>query len=137
MAAMTLGCSPNQRPSTATTTETTEPAVTAPTSATTTTTSVTATPTQTTTSNGQLIRVTVAGGRVTPPPAPVDVRRGTTVVIEVTSDVAEQVHVHGYERMVDLQPGQPGRIQLTASNAGTFDVELERSRQQLFQLRVQ
>jgi heme/copper-type cytochrome/quinol oxidase subunit 2 len=139
--ATTLGCSPNQRPSTATTTEETQAAPTATAVSTTTvTTTLTATPqnsSQTTTSNGQVIRVTVTGGQVTPAPALVDVKLGSTVVIEVTSDVAEQLHVLGYERTLDLQPGQPGRLQLTASNPGTFTVELARAHRQLFQLRVQ
>jgi heme/copper-type cytochrome/quinol oxidase subunit 2 len=143
LAAVTLGCSPNQRPSTKTITETTEPAAAATTAVTTTTAAptTTATPTATagtTTPNSanQVIRASVTGGRVTPPPAVVDVRLNSTVVIEVTSDVADRVRVQGFDLTQDLQPGQPGRLQLAANRTGDFDVVLERSRLLLCQMHV-
>ena len=54
----------------------------------------------------------------------------------MTSDVAEEVHVHGYDLTVDLVPGQPGEVAFTADLPGAYEVELEGTGKLLFQLRV-
>ncbi|MGH3994039.1 MAG: hypothetical protein ACRDSN_16465 [Pseudonocardiaceae bacterium] len=83
-----------------------------------------------------MITVTVAGGQVTPPPAPVDVELGSTVVSEVTADVADRVHVHGYELTADVRPGTPSRVEVVANQPGQFEVELESGHVLLLTLRV-
>jgi hypothetical protein len=83
-----------------------------------------------------VISATVAGGKVTPAPAPVDVKLGSTIAIEVTSDVADEIHVHGYDKTLQLEPGKPGRLELAATIPGQFEVELENAQLLLFNLRV-
>src|SRR3712207_5247078 len=50
----------------------------------------------------QVITLTYAGGKVTGDTGRVKVPVGTTVLLRITSDVADEVHVHGVDRYVDL-----------------------------------
>ncbi|WP_344933870.1 hypothetical protein [Sphaerisporangium flaviroseum] len=82
------------------------------------------------------ITVTVTGRTVTPPPARIDVAKGQMVRITVTGDVADQAHVHGYDKAADLRPGVPGTIGFVADQSGLFEVETHEQGLQLFQLVV-
>jgi hypothetical protein len=55
----------------------------------------------------------------------VTVSEGRRVVLIVTSDVADHVHLHGYDIMRDVAPGQPARIAFRATIPGTVEAELE------------
>ena len=79
---------------------------------------------------------TVAGGSRTQGPDTVEVGAGETVLLEVTADVADEVHVHGYDETLDLAPGTPGRLEFTADIPGSFEVELHEQGLLLTQLRV-
>ncbi len=69
------------------------------------------------------------GGRIQVP-------RGKPVVVRVTSDVAEEIHVHGYDIYADLEPGITGELTFVADVPGVFEVELERSRLEIIELEV-
>jgi len=77
----------------------------------------------TTVSGPVTINVTIAGGKVSPSVATYDVSKGSTVTINVTSDAADTVHVHGYEIEKDVVPGTPLVITFTADQTGSFEVE--------------
>ena len=64
------------------------------------------------------------------------VAQGRTVVITVTSDVADEVHVHGYDLMADVAPGAPATIRFTADAPGRFEIELENTGVQIAELEV-
>jgi hypothetical protein len=64
------------------------------------------------------------------------VARGKEVVITVTSDVADEVHVHGYDLMADVAPGAPATIRFTADAPGRFEIELENTGVQIAELEV-
>jgi FtsP/CotA-like multicopper oxidase with cupredoxin domain len=82
------------------------------------------------------IVVTVAGNKVTPPTGRIEVRQAATVRITVTSDVADELHVHGYDLQATLPAGQPASIDLRADRTGLFEVETHASHLVLFQLVV-
>lgn len=84
----------------------------------------------------RVIEVGVVGGMVTGPGSRVEVVLGEELVVRVTSDVAEEVHVHGYDERADVPAGGTVEIPFTADIPGGFEVELEGSGQLLFQLRV-
>ncbi|MER7004404.1 hypothetical protein ABT297_15345 [Dactylosporangium sp. NPDC000555] len=79
---------------------------------------------------------TIAKRRANPPAGRVEVARGDVVRITVTSDEADQLHVHGYNTELALAAGQPGSITLTADRTGLFEVETHKSHLVLFQLVV-
>ncbi|XVQ89362.1 hypothetical protein ACQP2K_18680 [Microbispora siamensis] len=82
------------------------------------------------------ITVTVAGRKVTPPPGRIEVTKGQTVRITVTSDAADEAHLHGYDKEADLKPGTPASIEFVADQTGLFEMETHGSGLQLFQLVV-
>ena len=53
------------------------------------------------------------------------VDKGDRVVLVVRSDVADHVHLHGYDIMRDVAPGKPARLPFKATIPGRFEVELE------------
>jgi heme/copper-type cytochrome/quinol oxidase subunit 2 len=82
------------------------------------------------------IDVTIAGGKVSPSTQTVKANAGQTVKITVTSDVEDQLHVHGYDKEVDLMPGKPGSVTFTADIKGTFEIETHESGKLLAKLVV-
>ena len=66
----------------------------------------------------------------------VTIERGQRVTLIVSADVADEVHVHGYDLMADVAPGSPARISFEASVPGRFEVELESRAIQIAELRV-
>jgi glucose/arabinose dehydrogenase len=95
------------------------------------------TPTPTpTAADGTTIVITVAAGKVTTPSKRVKVKLGETVRLTVTSDVAEELHVHTYDRKADLAPGKPATLEFKADIPGTHEVELEKSHLGLVELQV-
>jgi hypothetical protein len=84
----------------------------------------------------QRINVRFQDGEVVGGIKEVDVDRNRQVVLVVRSDVADHVHVHGYDLLGDVAPGQPTRIRFRANRVGRFEVELEDRALQLIDLRV-
>jgi hypothetical protein len=71
------------------------------------------------------ISVRFRGGRVVGGVERFRVERGREVVFVVRSDVADHVHLHGYDLLVDVVPGRPSQIRFRAELAGSFEAELE------------
>lgn len=82
------------------------------------------------------IEIEVEEGRVNGPNT-VRVGRGERVRLVVSADVADEVHVHGYDLMADVAPGSPAVIAFRADAPGVFEVELEAAGLLLVQLQVQ
>lgn len=84
----------------------------------------------------QTIDVKVQSGKASGNTGRVTVALGTPVVLSVSSDVADEIHVHGYDRMAPVPAGATASVTFTANKPGVFDVELENSKLQLLQLQV-
>jgi ABC-type Fe3+-hydroxamate transport system substrate-binding protein len=65
------------------------------------------------------------------------VSKGDRVVIVVTSDVADEIHLHGYDKSTDVTAGGTARLPFTADLPGRFEVELESRGVQIADLTVQ
>ncbi|MFI8326031.1 hypothetical protein [Streptomyces sp. NPDC085529] len=85
---------------------------------------------------GRTLDIRVTGSTVTPAPSRVEVRKGERITLRVTSDRADTVHVHGYDREAVLAPGTPVILDLTADRTGLFEVETHESGLVLTQLVV-
>ncbi|GAB2582224.1 cupredoxin domain-containing protein [Microlunatus antarcticus] len=70
-----------------------------------------------------VVSVKVSGGRVQPRLQTTPVKAGQTVTITATSDVADSIHVHGYDKTLDLPPGQTASVSFIADVKGVFEVE--------------
>ena len=108
-----------QATATATPTETAEPDATA-----------TETPTPTPTPKPEPPLVTQ--GKVTK----LRFKQGDTVRFRVRADVADHVHVHGYDLMKDVEPGKTITFSFEAKITGIFEIELEDAGEEIAQLRV-
>jgi hypothetical protein len=84
----------------------------------------------------QRIRARFQDGEVVGGIKEVDVDRNQQVVVLVQSDVADEVHVHGYNLSAEVAPGRPARIAFDADVVGRFEIELESRSLQLVDLRV-
>jgi hypothetical protein len=73
------------------------------------------------------VRIVMRGGLPVDGPRRVTVARGRRVILNVTSDVSDHVHLHGYDLMQDVGPGMPARIAFRATRPGTVEAELEDS----------
>jgi hypothetical protein len=71
------------------------------------------------------IRIVVRGGEPVGGIRNVTVAKGRRVVLIVNSDVADEVHLHGYNLKRDVEPGTPARLPFRATINGTVEVELE------------
>jgi hypothetical protein len=71
------------------------------------------------------VRITVRDGRPVGGIRRVTVGRGRRVVLIVSADVSDHVHLHGYDVMSDVGPGRPARLAFRATIVGTVEVELE------------
>lgn len=75
--------------------------------------------------SGTSVEVTIADGKVTPDPSrKVKVATGDEVRISVTSDHADEVHVHGYDIEKEVSAGGTVTIDFTADIPGQFEVEV-------------
>ncbi|WP_309229500.1 MULTISPECIES: hypothetical protein [unclassified Blastococcus] len=85
---------------------------------------------------GQRLEVTVAGGQLSGDTGRVPVPVGEQVTLVITSDVADEAHVHGYDLTADLQPGTPAQLTFDATIPGVFEVELHDAGTVLLTLQV-
>ncbi len=68
--------------------------------------------------------------------AKIEATKGERVRFTVTSDVADEIHVHGYDLKKDVAPGKPVTFSFEATIEGRFDVELEQRGEQIARLEV-
>lgn len=85
----------------------------------------------------QVVKVTVRGGQVVGGAERVRVRQGSVVRLLVTSDVADEVHLHTYDDKVPVAAGATAALTFTASIPGVVEVELEEAGLTLVRLQIQ
>ena len=115
-AAALAGCGSDESSSTTTTTDT---------STTTQTTTETTETTTTTEPQATVVRITVVNGAPKGGIVRQTVKQGDQVVLVVKSDVADEIHLHGYDKSRDVEAGGTVRLSFEATIPGRFEVELE------------
>lgn len=70
-----------------------------------------------------VVRVAIRDGKVNPRPSTHRVARGETVRLVVSTDRADELHVHGYEKTARLPAGESTTVTLRADRPGRFEVE--------------
>ena len=63
--------------------------------------------------------------------------RGETIRLRFVSDVAEEVHIHGFDRYVQVPAGEAKTARFEASLEGIFEVESHGSGELLAKLEIQ
>jgi hypothetical protein len=82
------------------------------------------------------ITVTITDGKVRPKPRRVEIEQDSTVRLLVTSDVRDELHVHGYDLEEPLRAGRETTLEFVADESGIFEVETHDSGLTLLQLEV-
>ena len=82
-------------------------------------------------------QVTVTGGKPVGGIKEIDANKGDRVQFVVQSDVADEIHVHGYDFMKDVEAGGKVSFSFKAKIDGEFEIELEKRGEQIANLVVQ
>lgn len=68
-------------------------------------------------------RFSIAKGALVGNPQALRVAQGSAVRLELLSDVAAELHVHGYDHELPVPPNTPARLDFIADKAGRFELE--------------
>jgi hypothetical protein len=82
------------------------------------------------------VRVMFRDGRVRGGVQTFSFEQGDRIRLIVRADVADHVHVHGFDLFTDVAPGHPARFTFRADLTGSFEVELEDRGVPLVELQV-
>jgi len=85
----------------------------------------------------KVFELTVKQGKLASGPATLAAREGDDIVIRVTSDRADELHLHGYDLEMMLKANEPAELSFKALRSGRFEYELHKSHTDLGALEVQ
>ena len=68
-------------------------------------------------------RISLKGGVIAGDVKSIEVAKGDTVRIVVSSDVEDEIHLHGYDIEKEAAPGKPARFEFKADVEGAFELE--------------
>jgi hypothetical protein len=100
-------------------------------------TSTTTTPTAANAGSAPVFRIRVSGAKPVGGVQKITVKKGQPVNLVVTSDVADEVHIHGYDFHRTVKAGGTVRFSFPATIDGSFEIELESRKEKIAQLTVQ
>lgn len=82
------------------------------------------------------IHIEVKDGWVVSGPEVVKVSQGNDVLITITSDQADELHLHGYDITVALKANTPATLSFTAKYPGRFGYELHHAHREIGAIEV-
>ncbi|GAA1649241.1 hypothetical protein MMUR_11380 [Mycolicibacterium murale] len=86
---------------------------------------------------GPVLDITIAGGTVTPTNGELEARVGMPITLVVSSDVADELHVHAVpEHTFDVVPAAGQSFQFTVDVPGRVEVELHEAHRTLVTIQV-
>jgi len=68
-------------------------------------------------------RISLTGGVLEGEPETIRAEKGDIVRIVVSSDIPDEIHLHGYDIEREAAPGKPGRFRVEADVEGAFEME--------------
>ncbi|HET8672099.1 MAG TPA: hypothetical protein VFL87_00565 [Thermoleophilaceae bacterium] len=89
-----------------------------------------------TTASGAPVVIHVVNGQPQGGIQKITVNKGQRVRFKVVSDVADEIHVHGYNFHKDVEKGGSVSFSFRATIDGIFDIELESRSEQIASLQV-
>jgi hypothetical protein len=67
--------------------------------------------------------IIIKNRKIDPAQQLVRVRQGDTLELTFTSDEAAELHLHGYDQLLALEPNVPATLRVAAKTAGRFSLE--------------
>ena len=68
-------------------------------------------------------KIVIANGKVRGGEQEIELKKGDTARIEITSDAPDEIHVHGYDLTKQVAPSKPARFKFKADAEGIFEIE--------------
>lgn len=84
----------------------------------------------------QVFDLKIKDGKLLSGPERIEVQQGDTLTLRITSDHADELHLHGYDLTLPLPAGQAAELHLVADRSGRFEYELHHAHQGLGALEV-
>ena len=81
--------------------------------------------------------ITVEGGKPKGGVQELKVKKDGQVHLTVNSDTPDEIHVHGYDLMKDVEKGGSVKFDFKATIDGRFEIELEDAKEQIADLSVE
>ncbi len=88
-------------------------------------------------SNVKIFDLTVKKRKLVSGPDTLKVIEGDQVIINIINDEPEELHLHGYDKSVDLEASKAAQLKFSANLTGRFPYELEHSKTEIGALEVQ
>jgi hypothetical protein len=85
----------------------------------------------------QYTEIRVKGGKSVGGIEGVEVKSGDLVRLTIRSDRRDEVHIHGYNRYVQVGPELSGKARFRANLEGVYEIELHSDSTQIASLRVE
>jgi hypothetical protein len=82
------------------------------------------------------LTITVTNGKPVGGIQKIELKKGARVRFTVSSDVADEIHVHGYDFHKDVEAGGKVSFDFPATISGGFEIELENRKEQIAELTV-
>lgn len=86
--------------------------------------------------SSKIFELVVKNRKLVSGPETISVKQGDSVTIKITVDEDEELHLHGYDKSVDLTANQPAILDFKADLTGHFPYELEKSKTEMGALEV-
>ena len=67
--------------------------------------------------------IAIRNRKIAPAQQTLRVKQGSAIEIAFTSDEAAELHLHGYDKLVVVRPGETATLRLSAAIAGRFPLE--------------
>ena len=78
----------------------------------------------------------VQQGRLASGPSVIQVTEGDEVLLRITADTADELHLHGYDLHAELAPNAATELRFKAVKSGRFEYELHRAHAEIGALEV-
>lgn len=91
---------------------------------------------ETKSTNGKVTTIVIKSGKPVGGIADLTYNKGEQVRFKVDSDVSDEIHMHGYDIMKDVEAGGSVSFDFPATIEGVFEAELEDRKEQILELTV-
>jgi hypothetical protein len=83
-----------------------------------------------------VFELVVRNGRLVSGPALIQVHEGQRVILRITSDATDELHLHGYDLHARIRPQETASLEFSANRTGRFGLELHKAHTELGALEV-
>ncbi len=83
-----------------------------------------------------VVSIIINNNKITSGPSVVKARQGDNITFKITTDQPNELHIHGYDNVIELEANKESSTSFEANLTGSFEYELEQSDTVIGQLEV-